>query len=176
MASDCGMQARVNGFRAPLERGLDETITGLFLQLNGRGRTCTSRKAAMHGAAPFATSPALLQSAALGAAGRCHPNPGLARSSQRPGLTPAGRWPTMHPWFVIVIVVLLRAWSVVSLLQKPSTCWAARVPIHRTWHITALPKASAAPKVRRTQPRARWRSHRRPGFPAHHTPCAKVAP
>ena len=65
--------------------------------LNGRGRACAARKAAVHGAAPFAPSPALLQSAALGEAARCHPNPGLARSSQRPGLTPAARWAAKHP-------------------------------------------------------------------------------
>jgi len=65
--------------------------------LNGRGRACAARKAAMHGADPFATSPALLQSAALGAAVCCHPNPGLARSSQRPGLSPAARWAAKHP-------------------------------------------------------------------------------
>jgi hypothetical protein len=108
----------MNGFRAPVERGLDETITGLFLQLNGRGRTCAARKATTHGATPFVNSPALLQSAALGEAVRCHPNPGLARSSRHPGLTPAGRWPTTPP----------RSASVVRLLQKSSTRWAARVP------------------------------------------------
>ncbi len=65
--------------------------------LNGRGRSCATRKATTHGTSPFATSPALLQSATLGAAGRCHPNPGLARSSQRPGLTPAALWPAKRP-------------------------------------------------------------------------------
>ena len=59
--------------------------------LNGRGRTCDAGNAAMHGADEFATSPALLQSTTFGVEMRCHKTLGL-----RPGLTPAGRWPTVR--------------------------------------------------------------------------------
>ena len=53
------------------------TALRLGRALNGRGRACAARKAARHGAGAFAASPALLQSAAMGEAGRWHLNPGL---------------------------------------------------------------------------------------------------
>ena len=53
------------------------TALRLGRALNGRGRACAARKAAMYGAGAFAASPALLQSAAMGEAGRWHLNPGL---------------------------------------------------------------------------------------------------
>ncbi len=55
--------------------------------LNGRGRACAAER--HHARADdLAASPALLQSATLREAASCKPQ-GL-----RPGLTPAGRWPT----------------------------------------------------------------------------------
>jgi hypothetical protein len=122
----------------------------------------------MRGAGLFVPSPALLQSAALSTTARGHPNPGLARSSRRPGLTPAGLWPTMTWW-----------------RGRCFDCCKGHRPAgppeskHRPWKFNASPNASlnasAAPKVRRTQPRARWRSHRRPGFHANTTVSKSVA-
>ena len=91
--------------------------------LNGRGRACAARKAAMHGAGPFASSPALLQSAALGGAGRGHLNPGLARSSRRPGLTPAARWaarPTRSVLARLPSRLRVVGWKTYPTAEKPS--------------------------------------------------------
>ena len=101
-ASFCG---RANGARESAQGGPSpgeccpgtlRTPTALRKKraLNGSGRACSAGKGGMQSADLFAASPALLQSAALSDTARCHQNPGLARSSQRPGLTPAGRWPT----------------------------------------------------------------------------------
>jgi len=96
--------------------------------LNGRGRACIARKATMQGAGPFAASPALLQSAALGDAVRCHPNPGLARASLRPGLAPAARWAD-KPTNSVLARVQARlggvGWKTFPTVEEPS----ARAPL-----------------------------------------------
>ena len=121
---------------------------------------CAARKAAINGAEPFATSPALLQSAALGETVRYDKNPGLARSSLRPGLTPAGLWPTMPaiPTMPVIPKMPLRP-TMPATLSLPLTR-ANLLPHqrhHRCLRRFSLPlyeRPAAAPTARRTQPRA----------------------
>ncbi len=107
----------------------------------------------------FATSPALLQSAALGDTARWRPNPGIARSSRRPGLTPAGRWPT-HA----TPARLTNRHSHPALFSNPEVCLPTTHTSTRT-HPHAHIHTLTHPPAARFPPRIRPRFATSPALP-----------